>query len=65
MVGDFCMDMFLSTLSTLYTKPHKVDEVDEITPQQNRVHKIINHERRLTEKICFNPEMQKINSLKG
>ena len=64
MVGGFCMDMFLSTLSTLYTKSHKVDEVDEITPQQNRVHKIINHERRLTEKICFNPEMQKINSLK-
>ena len=56
---DSCMDMFLCTLVC------KVHEIHEITPQQNRVHKIINHERRLTEKICFNPEMQKINSLKG
>lgn len=37
------MDMFLSTLSTLYTKSHKVDEVDEITPQQTRY---INHQPR-------------------
>lgn len=37
------MDMFLSTLSTLYTRSHKVDEVDEITPQQTRY---INHQPR-------------------
>ena len=35
------MDMFLSTLSTLYTKSHKVDEFDEITPQQTSY---INHQ---------------------